>query len=80
MPSAVSAMQSAGEPLTASAGEPSGIRVSAIEMSWNRVFLWPLALWLVAGAMTRTSPSARMALARATMPGARTPSSLVTRM
>ena len=41
---------------------------------------WPLPLWFSAGATMMTSPMACRICATAAMPGARTPSSLLTRM
>ena len=72
---------SAGKPLTAVAASPDPV-VAGTTVTLPLVKFVPVPLWFVAGAMTVTSTfgSACSALTSTLIPGAATPSSLVTRI
>src|SRR5664279_5725120 len=74
------AIVSAGYPWTALAGKPPAV-VTVVTVSVPGVVLEPVPLWFVRGATTVTfvSGSERRAWTAALIPGAPTPSSLVTR-
>jgi hypothetical protein len=59
---------------------PPGSVKSSRWIGSEMVIECPLPLWLSSGATTSTSPNALSACATARIPGARTPSSLPTRM